>query len=154
MNINQILTKSKWPWWWKRAFQTIAYRQWIKASNSFYRINIIHSLKRFWCSCNYAAQIWLGILFNLVNWKLFSLSKNKARRLILRAPTSFQNLIAREKKFIQLNLQFLVYPGLMRVGESSKHWHQIMHFITKVATITSRKVIMKDWLRKYRSKGQ
>ena len=40
------------------------------------------------------------------------------------------------------------------VGESSKHRHQTMHFITKVATITSMKVIMKDWLRKYRSKGQ
>ena len=29
-----------------------------------------------------------------------------------------------------------------------------MHFITKVAMITSMIVIMKDWLRKYRSKVQ
>ena len=45
---------------------------------------------------------------------LFSLSKNKARRLILRASTSFENIIARVKQFIQLK------PfNLSRIGEGA-----------------------------------
>ena len=86
---------------------------------------------------------------------LFSLSKNKSKRCN-RAPKYLENLIDPVKRFIQLHTPVL---DSSRVDEGTGIierliWYQIMHFITKFATITSMIVIMKDWLLKCRSKVQ
>ena len=65
-----------------------------------------------------------------------------------------KNWLTKRKGLFNSTFQFVAYPGSIRVQESYKHWHHILHFIIKVAMVTSMIVIINDWLRKHRSKGQ
>ena len=112
-----------------------------------------------WCSTNL-------ITFNVKSVKyclfkdacklgtLFFLSKKTKRKdVIRRAPTLFENFTDQVKRFIQLDPTVF---GLSRIDEGTGiiQTHQIMHFITKVAMITSMIAITKVWLRECRSKVQ
>ena len=85
---------------------------------------------------------------------IFFVKKTKRKDVIRRAPTSFENLIDRVKRFIQLDLTVF---GLSKIDEGTGIVQTLTSnnaFITKVTTTTSMIAIVKVWLREYRSKVQ
>ena len=90
------------------------------------------------------------------NWELcFPCLKTKQKHVPRRDLYSLKIWLTEYKKvYLTRPHSFLSIQDRWGHGKLCKHWHQIMHFITKVSTMTSMIIIMKDWLREYRSKVQ